>query len=163
MMVLKSSIKPQTICKKINRADSESKQAINSLKRIKSRGPQVQAEFIAHLKTLSLAQLEAELNSLLAKLQTEQADLASFSAQLVGLQTQPERAQSIMMENARRLQEIRDELNGTLNRPANLRPTQTELLQIEQYYLQQQNDFKKGIASQYPVTRCITKTARLQR
>lgn len=136
--------------KKINRADSESKQAINSLKRIKSRGPQVQAEFIAHLKTLSLAQLEAELNSLLAKLQTEQADLASFSAQLVGLQTQPERAQSIMMENARRLQEIRDELNGTLNRPANLRPTQTELLQIEQYYLQQQNDFQKRYCKPIP-------------
>ena len=76
--------------KKINLADSESKQAINNLKRIKSQGTQVQAEFIAHLKTLSLAQLEAELNSLLAKLQTEQADLASFSAQLVGLQTQPE-------------------------------------------------------------------------
>lgn len=131
--------------KKINLADSESKQAINNLKRIKSQGTQVQAEFIAHLKTLSLAQLEAELNSLLAKLQTEQADLASFSAQLVGLQTQPERAQSIMMENARRLQEIRDELNSTLNRPANLRPTQTELLQIEQYYLQQQNDFQKKV------------------
>ncbi len=32
--------------------------------------------------------------------------LQTYSSQLIGLQTQPERAQAMMLENARRLQEI---------------------------------------------------------
>ncbi|MDO1698248.1 hypothetical protein Q2307_26755, partial [Escherichia coli] len=50
-----------------------------------------------------------------------------------------------MLENARRLQEIRNELNNVFNDSAKLRDTQIELLQIEQNYLQQQNEYQKRV------------------
>ncbi len=51
----------------------------------------------------------------------------------------------MMLENARRLQEIRNELNSSLNESVNLRPTQITMLQVEQYLLQQQNEYQKRI------------------
>lgn len=85
------------------------------------------------------------LSNTLEQLQAEQNDLASYNSYLISLQTQPERAQTIMLENARRLQEIRNELNNVFNDSAKLRDTQIELLQIEQNYLQQQNEYQKRV------------------
>ncbi len=131
--------------KKINRADSDYKQALNSFKQFKLNNEEDKINYENQLKSMSLHQLELELNELLEKLQTKQEDLASYNSQLVSLQTQPERAQAIMLDNARYLQDIRSELNGALMNSAPLRNTQIELLQIEQYYRQQQNDFQKRV------------------
>ncbi|VTP82986.1 potassium efflux protein KefA [Proteus vulgaris] len=63
------------------------------------------------LETLPLATLESQLESVLQSLQKSQDDLANYSNELIVLQTQPERAQSILFNNSERLQQIRTLLN----------------------------------------------------
>ncbi|HHE6468736.1 TPA: mechanosensitive channel MscK [Providencia rettgeri] len=131
--------------KKLSSANEESKQAAQGLLQIKNENEQLTENFLRKIQDSSLSQLEALQTSYLENLQTEQNDLATYSSQLIGLQTQPERAQAMMLENARRLQEIRNELNSSLNESVNLRPTQITMLQVEQYLLQQQNEYQKRI------------------
>ncbi|ENN8376134.1 MULTISPECIES: mechanosensitive channel MscK [Providencia] len=131
--------------KKLSSASEESKQAAQGLLQIKNENEQLTENFLRKIQYSSLSQLEALQTSYLENLQTEQNDLATYSSQLIGLQTQPERAQAMMLENARRLQEIRNELNSSLNESVNLRPTQITMLQVEQYLLQQQNEYQKRI------------------
>lgn len=131
--------------KKLNSASEESRQAAQGLQQIKNENEQLTANFSQKIQGSSLAQLEALQTAYLDNLQTEQNDLATYSSQLIGLQTQPERAQAMMLENAKRLQEIRNELNSSLNDSVNLRPTQINMLQVEQYLLQQQNEYQKRI------------------
>lgn len=59
------------------------------------------------------------------------------------LQTQPERAQSVLFNNSERLQQIRTLLNKSSADKAQMRPSAVQLLQLEQYYLQQQNNYQK--------------------
>lgn len=131
--------------KKLNRSSEESKIAIQGLQKIKKESQQQTALFSEKIKNSSLPQLETLQATYLENLQSEQNDLATYSSQIIGLQTQPERAQAMMLDNARRLQEIRNELNSTLNDSVNLRPTQIDMLQVEQYLLQQQNEYQKRI------------------
>ncbi|EOV8087301.1 mechanosensitive channel MscK [Providencia rettgeri] len=131
--------------KKLSSASEESKQAAQGLLQIKNENEQRTENFLRKIQDSSLSQLEALQASYLESLQIEQNDLATYSSQLIGLQTQPERAQAMMLENARRLQEIRNELNSSLNESVNLRPTQITMLQVEQYLLQQQNEYQKRI------------------
>ncbi|MEW2739936.1 mechanosensitive channel MscK [Providencia sp. PROV130] len=131
--------------KKLSSASEESKQAAQGLLQIKNENEQLTENFLRKIQDSSLSQLEALQTSYLENLQKEQNDLATYSSQLIGLQTQPERAQAMMLENARRLQEIRNELNSSLNESVNLRPTQITMLQVEQYLLQQQNEYQKRI------------------
>ncbi|ROR52181.1 UNVERIFIED_ORG: potassium efflux system protein [Providencia alcalifaciens] len=131
--------------KKLSSASEESKQAAQGLLQIKNENEQLTENFLRKIQYSSLSQLKALQTSYLENLQTEQNDLATYSSQLIGLQTQPERAQAMMLENARRLQEIRNELNSSLNESVNLRPTQITMLQVEQYLLQQQNEYQKRI------------------
>ncbi|MEX9215547.1 mechanosensitive channel MscK [Providencia rettgeri] len=131
--------------KKLSSASEESKQAAQGLLQIKNENEQLTENFLRKIQDSSLSQLKALQTSYLENLQTEQNDLATYSSQLIGLQTQPERAQAMMLENARRLQEIRNELNSSLNESVNLRPTQITMLQVEQYLLQQQNEYQKRI------------------
>ncbi|MEJ3975775.1 mechanosensitive channel MscK [Providencia rettgeri] len=131
--------------KKLSSASEESKQAAQGLLQIKNENEQLTENFLRKIQDSSLSQLKALQTSYLENLQTEQNDLATYSSQLIGLQTQPERAQAMMLENARRLQEIRNELNSSLNKSVNLRPTQITMLQVEQYLLQQQNEYQKRI------------------
>ncbi|EMT6384284.1 mechanosensitive channel MscK [Providencia rettgeri] len=131
--------------KKLSSASEESKQAAQGLLQIKNENEQLTENFLRKIQDSSLSQLKALQTSYLENLQTEQNDLATYSSQLIGLQTQPERAQAMMLENVRRLQEIRNELNSSLNESVNLRPTQITMLQVEQYLLQQQNEYQKRI------------------
>lgn len=131
--------------KKINRANEESKQAVQGLLQLKNQSENQAANFSKKIENISLPQLEEMLTRYLENLQSEQNDLATYNSQLIGLQTQPERAQAMMLDNARRLQEIRNELNSTINDSVKLRPTQINMLQIEQYLLQQQNEFQKRV------------------
>lgn len=131
--------------KKINRANEESKQAVQGLLQLKNQSENQAANFSKKIENVSLSQLEEMLTRYLENLQSEQNDLATYNSQLIGLQTQPERAQAMMLDNVRRLQEIRNELNSTINDSVKLRPTQIDMLQIEQYLLQQQNEFQKRV------------------
>lgn len=131
--------------KKLNSSNEESKLAVQGLQKIKNENEQQGANFTQKIQNSPLEQLESLQTSYLEELQSEQNDLATYSSQLIGLQTQPERAQAIMLENAKRLQDIRNELNSTLNDAVSLRPTQINMLQVEQYLLQQQNEYQKRI------------------
>ncbi|HCH50104.1 MAG TPA: mechanosensitive channel MscK [Proteus sp.] len=95
------------------------------------------------LDTLPLATLESQLENVLQSLQKSQDDLANYSNELIVLQTQPERAQSVLFSNSERLQQIRSALNKSSSDKAQMRPSAVQLLQLEQYYLQQQNNFQK--------------------
>ncbi|MBI6527690.1 mechanosensitive channel MscK [Proteus vulgaris] len=95
------------------------------------------------LEALPLATLESQLESVLQSLQKSQDDLANYSNELIVLQTQPERAQSVLFNNSDRLQQIRILLNKSSADKAQMRPSAVQLLQLEQYYLQQQNNFQK--------------------
>ncbi|WP_419775807.1 mechanosensitive channel MscK [Proteus vulgaris] len=95
------------------------------------------------LEALPLSTLESQLESVLQSLQKSQDDLANYSNELIVLQTQPERAQSILFNNSDRLQQIRTLLNKSSADKAQMRPSAVQLLQLEQYYLQQQNNFQK--------------------
>lgn len=131
--------------KKLSHSGEESKKAIQGLLQIKNQNENPDINFQHQIENSSLQQLEAMLATHLDNLQAEQNDLATYNSQLVGLQTQPERAQAIMLDNARRLQEIRTELNSTLTDSSKLRTTQVNMLQLEQYLLQQQNEFQKRV------------------
>ncbi|HGN1707030.1 TPA: mechanosensitive channel MscK [Providencia rettgeri] len=131
--------------KKLNSSNEESKLAVQGLQKIKNENEQQGANFTQKIQNSPLEQLESLQTSYLEELQSEQNDLATYSSQLIGLQTQPERAQAMMLENAKRLQDIRNELNSTLNDAVSLRPTQINMLQVEQYLLQQQNEYQKRI------------------
>ncbi|WP_193014897.1 mechanosensitive channel MscK [Proteus sp. FME41] len=95
------------------------------------------------LEALPLATLESQLEIVLQSLQKSQDDLANYSNELIVLQTQPERAQSVLFNNSERLQQIRTLLNKSSADKAQMRPSAVQLLQLEQYYLQQQNNFQK--------------------
>lgn len=95
------------------------------------------------LEALPLSTLESQLESVLQSLQKSQDDLANYSNELIVLQTQPERAQSVLFNNSDRLQQIRTLLNKSSADKAQMRPSAVQLLQLEQYYLQQQNNFQK--------------------
>ncbi|GAB1439724.1 mechanosensitive channel MscK [Providencia sp.] len=131
--------------KKLNSSNEESRLAVQGLQKIKNESEQQEASFTQKIQNSNLEQLESLQTSYLEELQSEQNDLGTYSSQLIGLQTQPERAQAMMLENAKRLQDIRNELNSTLNDAVSLRPTQINMLQVEQYLLQQQNEYQKRI------------------
>lgn len=95
------------------------------------------------LEALPLATLESQLETVLQSLQKAQDDLANYSNELIVLQTQPERAQSVLFNNSERLQQIRTLLNKSSADKAQMRPSAVQLLQLEQYYLQQQNNYQK--------------------
>ncbi|WP_261191288.1 mechanosensitive channel MscK [Proteus faecis] len=95
------------------------------------------------LEALPLATLESQLETVLQSLQKAQDDLANYSNELIVLQTQPERAQSVLFNNSERLQQIRILLNKSSADKAQMRPSAVQLLQLEQYYLQQQNNYQK--------------------
>lgn len=95
------------------------------------------------LEALPLATLESQLETVLQSLQKAQDDLANYSNELIVLQTQPERAQSVLFNNSERLQQIRTLLNKSSVDKAQMRPSAVQLLQLEQYYLQQQNNYQK--------------------
>lgn len=95
------------------------------------------------LEALPLATLESQLETVLQSLQKSQDDLANYSNELIVLQTQPERAQSVLFSNSERLQQIRTLLNKSSADKAQMRTSAVQLLQLEQYYLQQQNNFQK--------------------
>ncbi|QIG07097.1 mechanosensitive channel MscK [Proteus sp. ZN5] len=95
------------------------------------------------LEVLPLATLESQLETVLQSLQKAQDDLANYSNELIVLQTQPERAQSVLFNNSERLQQIRILLNKSSADKAQMRPSAVQLLQLEQYYLQQQNNYQK--------------------
>lgn len=131
--------------KKLNRTNEESRIAVQGLQQVRNESQQQASQFAEKIKNSSLPQLEALQATYLENLQSEQNDLATYNSQLIGLQTQPERAQALMLDNARRLQEIRNELNSTVNDSVSLRPSQIDMLQVEQYLLQQQNEYQKRI------------------
>ncbi|MTB66575.1 mechanosensitive channel MscK [Providencia sp. wls1943] len=131
--------------KKLSHSGEELKKAVQGLLQIKNQNENPDINFQHQIENSSLQQLESMLATHLDNLQAEQNDLATYNSQLIGLQTQPERAQAIMLDNARRLQEIRNELNSTLTDSSKLRTTQVNMLQLEQYLLQQQNEFQKRV------------------
>ncbi|MCY0803011.1 mechanosensitive channel MscK [Providencia rettgeri] len=130
---------------KLNNTSEDSRKAVQGLQQIKKENKQVAANFAEQIQKSTLSQLEALKSSYLENLQVEHSDLATYSSQLIGLQTQPERAQALMLENAKRLQDIRNELNNTQDDVVSLRPTQINMLLVEQYLLQQQNEYQKRI------------------
>jgi len=137
--------KSDELQKSLDRASDDAKHAVNALQQLKNNSEEETRNFTNSIKNASQKQLEAMLSHALEQLQAEQNDLANYNSYLITLQTQPERAQAVMLENARRLQEIRNELNSVFNESTKLRDTQIELLQIEQNYLQQQNDYQKRV------------------
>lgn len=137
--------KSDELQKSLERASDDAKHAVRSLLQLKNSSEEETLNFANSIKNAPQSQLESLLSSTLEQLQTEQNDLATYNSYLISLQTQPERAQAIMLDNARRLQEIRNELNSVFNESAKLRDTQIELLQIEQNYLQQQNEYQKHV------------------
>lgn len=90
------------------------------------------------LTALSLRQLETRVTSVLDDLQAAQTDLSTFNSQLVSLQTQPERVQNAMYNASQQLQQIRNRLNGTSPGEAALRPSQQNLLLVQQALLNAQ-------------------------
>ncbi len=98
---------------KLNNTSEDSRKAVQGLQQIKKENKQLAADFAEQIQKSTLSQLEALKSSYLENLQVEHSDLATYSSQLIGLQTQPERAQALMLENAKRLQDIRNELNNT--------------------------------------------------
>ncbi|WP_039056178.1 mechanosensitive channel MscK [Enterobacter sp. Bisph1] len=90
------------------------------------------------LASLSLRQLESRVSQLLEDLQTAQNDLSNYNSQLVSLQTQPERVQNSMYSASQQLQQIRNRLNGTAAGEGALRPSQQNLLLVQQALLNAQ-------------------------
>ncbi|MDX7991184.1 mechanosensitive channel MscK [Xenorhabdus littoralis] len=130
---------------KKNRQEAPQKlrQIMAGLESLKNNSPQDDNEYKQTLEMLSLKQLESKWNSTLNSLQRSQENLASYNSQLIGLQTQPERAQNILFRNVQRLQQIRNQLNNTLTEQPESSHTQTELLLVEQFFLMQQNEYQK--------------------
>lgn len=128
--------------KRVMQAPREARYALDNLARIK-REKQQSEQTKTEYQYLSLSQLESQLKNKLEILQNQQENLANINNNLVALQTQPERAMNIMLENARRLQDIRYQLNNDFSSNDDIRPSLQVLLQVEQLYLQQQNKFQQ--------------------
>ncbi|WP_083929007.1 mechanosensitive channel MscK [Providencia sneebia] len=141
----KLDAKSEELQKKLERANEDASNATQGLIQLKNNSEESRSQFANKIKNISQEQQEEMLSKSLEQLQVKQNDLANYNTALIGLQTQPERAQSVMLENAQRLQEIRNELNHAFNDSIKLRDTQVEMLQIEQYYLQQQNEYQKRV------------------
>ncbi|MDX7987962.1 mechanosensitive channel MscK [Xenorhabdus sp. 12] len=125
-------------------APQKSRQITLEMEGLKNNTQQNENEYKQSLDTLSLKQLESKLNSTLSSLQKALEDLASYNSQLIGLQTQPERAQNILFHNVQRLQQIRNQLNNALTEQPESSQTKTELLLVEQSFLMQQNEFQRA-------------------
>ncbi len=95
------------------------------------------------LVNLPLKQLEVRLSQMLDNLQSAQEDLANYNSQLVLLQTQPERVQSMMYNLSLRIQRIRNQLNALAINQEDLRPTQQVSLLTEQTYLNAQLELQR--------------------
>ncbi|HEK0658021.1 MAG: mechanosensitive channel MscK [Proteus mirabilis] len=116
----------------------------NQLSQLKQKIANKEVEdYRQSLESLPLATLESQLEEVLQSLAKAQEDLANYSNELIVLQTQPERAQSVLFNNSERLQQIRIALNKSSADKAQMRSSSVQLLQLEQYYLQQQNSFQK--------------------
>ncbi|MEQ1968573.1 mechanosensitive channel MscK [Xenorhabdus nematophila] len=125
-------------------APQKMRQVMTKLDNLKSSGQQDKNEYEETLRILSLKQLESKLNTTWNSLQQAQENLGSYNSQLIGLQTQPERAQNVLFQNMQRLQQIRNQLNNTLTEQSASSHTRIALLQVEQSFLIQQNDFQKA-------------------
>ncbi|CAA2930571.1 mechanosensitive channel MscK [Arsenophonus endosymbiont of Bemisia tabaci] len=128
--------------KRVMQAPREARYALDNLARIK-REQQQSEQTKTKYQHLSLSQLENQLKNKLEILQNQQENLANINNNLVALQTQPERAMNIMLENTRRLQDIRYQLNNDFSSNDDIRPSLQVLLQVKQLYLQQQNKFQQ--------------------
>ncbi|OTA21301.1 miniconductance mechanosensitive channel MscM [Xenorhabdus beddingii] len=122
----------------------KSRQVIAELENLKNNAEQDEKDYKQALGTLSLKQLESKLNNTLNSLQRAQENLASYNSQLIGLQTQPERAQTMLLRNVQRLQQIRNQLNNAFTEQQESSYTRTALLLVEQSFLMQQNDFQRA-------------------
>ncbi|WP_274724279.1 hypothetical protein [Xenorhabdus bovienii] len=95
--------------KNLQDSPQKSRQITAGLENLKNNAQQDENDYKQTLETLSLKQLESKLNSTLNSLQRAQENLASYNSQLIGLQTQPERAQNLLFHNVQRLQQIRNQ------------------------------------------------------
>jgi len=131
-------IKQETAALKtqVAQAPEKLRQATDALNAIDTDSDDTQTR--ATLASLSLRQLEARVSGVLDDLQAAQNDLSTFNSQLVSLQTQPERVQNAMYTASQQLQQIRNRLNGTSPGEAALRPTQQNLLLVQQSLLNAQ-------------------------
>ncbi|HEK2897650.1 TPA: mechanosensitive channel MscK [Proteus mirabilis] len=130
--------------KSVEQLPEKLRNAQYQLNQLKQKVANKEAEdYQKSLEALPLATLESQLESVLQSLQKAQDDLANYSNELIVLQTQPERAQSVLFNNSERLQQIRTLLNKSSADKAQMRPSAVQLLQLEQYYLQQQNNYQK--------------------
>ncbi|MCC8379274.1 mechanosensitive channel MscK [Xenorhabdus sp. PB30.3] len=111
---------------------------------LKNNSQQNEDEYKHNLATLSLKQLEFKQSVTLNSLQKAQDNLANYNSQLIGLQTQPERAQNLLFNNVQRLQQIRNLLNNAVTEQSDVRHTEIELLQVEQAFLTQQKEYQKS-------------------
>ncbi|MBD2784754.1 mechanosensitive channel MscK [Xenorhabdus sp. DI] len=127
--------------KNVQNVPQKSHQVVTELENLKNNDQQ--EAYKQTLEPLSLKQLESKLNSTWYNLQQAQENLASYNSQLTGLQTQPERVQNMLFRNMQRLQQIRNQLNNVLIEQSESSRTQIELLQIEQFFLTQQNEYQR--------------------
>ncbi|WP_338883214.1 mechanosensitive channel MscK [Xenorhabdus sp. TH1] len=127
--------------KNVQNVPQKSHQVTTELENLKNNDQQ--DAYKQTLETLSLKQLESKLNNTWYNLQKAQENLASYNSQLIGLQTQPERVQNALFRNMQRLQQIRNQLNNALTEQSESSPTRTELLQVEQLFLTQQNEYQR--------------------
>lgn len=130
--------------KNVEQLPEKLRNAQYQLNQLKQKVANKEAEdYQKSLEALPLATLESQLETVLQSLQKAQDDLANYSNELIVLQTQPERAQSVLFNNSERLQQIRTLLNKSSADKAQMRSSAVQLLQLEQYYLQQQNNYQK--------------------
>lgn len=131
-------IKQETAALKtqVAQAPDKLRQATDALNSLNTDSDDIQTR--ATLASLSLRQLEARVSGVLDDLQAAQNDLSTYNSQLVSLQTQPERVQNAMYNASQQLQQIRNRLNGTTPGEAALRPTQQNLLLVQQSLLNAQ-------------------------
>ncbi|MGJ0622850.1 mechanosensitive channel MscK [Xenorhabdus bovienii] len=130
--------------KNLQDSPQKSRQITAGLENLKNNAQQDENDYKQTLETLSLKQLESKLNSTLNSLQRAQENLASYNSQLIGLQTQPERAQNLLFHNVQRLQQIRNQLNNELTEQPESRYPQLDLLRVEQSFLMQQNELQRA-------------------
>ncbi|AIJ09387.1 MULTISPECIES: mechanosensitive channel MscK [Edwardsiella] len=93
----------------------------------------------ANFSAMSTRQLQSQWDDTLAELKQAQDDLASYSSQLIALQTQPERAQASMMASSQQIQQIRN----TLAEGTQLRASQRNMLNTELAMLNQSLDYQQ--------------------
>ncbi|PHM36839.1 mechanosensitive channel MscK [Xenorhabdus innexi] len=130
--------------KKLQQLPQKLQQITAELANLKSHSQQNENEYKQNLATMSLKQLESKQSSTLNRLQKEQDNLANYNSELIGLQTQPERAQNLLFNNVQRLQQLRNLLNNAITEQSDVRHTEIELLQTEQAFLNQQKEYQKS-------------------